>query len=268
MSRVAGAVPKWLSRGLDPWMNPLPPACRRHLHWTAVFADKRNALNVYLVKWGWLWTCVVALWTLLVLTWNWRGRRTASRGQRMASSGQRMAWRSIVMDNALATAHWIACTQWLPIGFSIADRRPLFDRLFHHYPWAYCTSADPAHSLSFHACDRHDGHRWVSFDASGHCFLLVHSSLYLLADVVVPQYLLHVRSGGDGSKDSDRGTQDGSPKARPRISTTRLCSAVAPPLLLSIIWLVMLCATCTFYHTWTEKVVGTAAACVYWMVVV
>jgi hypothetical protein len=170
---------------------------------------KHGFLNQVFVKWGWAWTLTLLL--AFVTTWSlpWTTTRRALK---------RLAW---------ATLWWIVWTQWF-LGPS------LFHLALDNWPWAECSN--PVHD-TFEAC-RSRGHRWISFDISGHSFLLSHGSL-LIADVLELERRRQVRQ-------------------------RRVWTAILSTLLSALLclWLWMFAVTNLYYHTWPEKLIGTILGCI------
>ncbi|KAI9313028.1 inositol phospholipid synthesis and fat-storage-inducing TM-domain-containing protein [Dichotomocladium elegans] len=107
------------------------------------FSDSNNALNVYFVKLGWLWTTLA----FASMVPGWR------------------AWARYTMT----TLYWYAMTQWL-LGPSFVDRVFIATG-------GGCSSSDLLTSQS--TC-RLSGGQWIGgHDVSGHCVLLIHASLFL-----------------------------------------------------------------------------------------
>ncbi|KAJ2124896.1 hypothetical protein IW147_001282 [Coemansia sp. RSA 720] len=110
------------------------------------------------------------------------------------------------------------------------------------------TSMTPAPVASLQAC-RAAGGRWVGgHDVSGHCFLLIHSALFLAEEAVAP--LLAVLS--------DRR------HASPALTTARR-AALAATLALVGVWVFMLYATARYFHGIHELLSGTVLGVSYWV---
>lgn len=189
-----------------------------HLPREHFFTDKRNFLNRYFVKFGWAWT-VLPLTGFICLH-----RYTQPRGPTSPSLR-----RSLLLI-ALCTCYWVCMTQWF-FGPS------LFSRIFHHWPWALCSH--PAHD-EHHTCTS-NGHEWLSFDVSGHCFLLILGSL-LLWEELRSRYRLVFKKWNVG---------------------VRLLFSLN--VIVLFLWTWMLIVTCLYYHTWNEKLLGTCFGLVGWL---
>ena len=254
--------------------------------WISALVDKRGFVNVYFVKLGWLWTVV----PLLLLWWSssvW----SSSNG---AAAGPPPPPPSLLRRLVYASGYWFVFTQWF-----VGDRS-LLARIHQHYPWAYCTAGEHAE----HDPCRAHGHRWVSFDTSGHCFLLVHASLLLWeelrsfmhyhynrrhrntdntdnytdktdADNTEHALLRHAkpsrsRSSSPKSSSSSSRRRDGNrtpqPTPPPPPYTVRTGAMVLVTAIL-FLWLWMLIVTCLLYHTWGEKLLGTLFGYGYWWLV-
>ncbi|KAI8808845.1 Fat storage-inducing transmembrane protein [Cladochytrium replicatum] len=126
----------------------------------SVFSNKRNPINVIFVKNGWAWT-IIPLMTLLAMNFIHSSN----------DAGRRRAARNGFYRIALATVYWIFITQWF-FGYS------LFERV--HVATGHCRVGDNVlESPNRNHCRQNGGH-WHGVDISGHCFLLIHSSLTIL----------------------------------------------------------------------------------------
>ena len=198
--------------------------------------DKRHLLNVYFVKVGWAWTSLPLVFFIPLSTdllgqrLGWQSSRTRAL---MVSS-----WRKLLY----ASLYWFLITQWF-FGPS------LLDRLFHAWPWAEC---EDGASTSFHAC-KAAGFRWISFDISGHCFLMVHSSLLIWEELVPFRQLLMANT---------QQLWSGQVSVLSRTGAFMAVSFVLVSIL--FLWYYMLILTSIFFHSASEKVLGTALGFLFW----
>ncbi|KAJ2504698.1 hypothetical protein GGH95_004880 [Coemansia sp. RSA 1836] len=187
----------------------------------AFWASKRNPLNTYGAKLAWAWTTALFAASLLA--------------HAHAHTSNTRPVRDAVLRYALATLYWLAMTRWF-FG------PPLFDRLFVHTGGA--CQLHPA-STSYAAC-RVAGGAWAGgHDVSGHCFLLLHSGLFLAEEVLAP--LL--------------------PHARSRSARAATRAVVAAALGLVAVWLLMLFATARFFHGADELLSGSLLGVAFWVCV-
>ncbi|KAJ2059091.1 hypothetical protein GGI17_004615 [Coemansia sp. S146] len=185
------------------------------------WASKRNPLNTYVAKFAWAWT--TALFAAMLLL-------TAIAPPRA------------VLRYALATLYWLAMTRWF-FG------PPLFDRLFvrtgGECQISTATPTDSPYSMS--AC-RAAGGAWAGgHDVSGHCFLLLHSGLFLAEEVLVPLLLLS--------------------SLQPQPQPQTRWAVVAATLGLVAVWLLMLFFTAKYFHGLGELVSGSLLGVAYWFAV-
>jgi hypothetical protein len=146
------------------------------------FASKRNLLNVYFVKIDWFWTTLA--FALLTYT-----TYAAPKKERETSRARR--WLQAVLRYAIATATWVVTTQWL-FG------PPLIDRSFT-FTGGRCEallarvedSSRPDFSAiaTQIACKAVGGHWKGGHDISGHVFMLVLSSAFLILEVYISDAL-------------------------------------------------------------------------------
>lgn len=192
------------------------------------FADKGNLFNQYFVKLGWAWT----FWPLLVYIPYTSYKVFRDQSGPVIIDGM-IRW-------AIGSAYWYMMTQWC-FGPSV------FDRIYHHWPWASCSEE----SLRNHHLCHSYGHQWDSFDVSGHCFLLLHSSLVLWEEIRASRWSL---------------------SAQGLWRRTRCCQRFDPFEMIMILffsallflWYWMLIVTCVYFHTWSEKLVGVGFGFAYW----
>lgn len=222
------------------------------------FARKDNAVNVLFVKRGWAWVTVA--FAVFVAT-HPSFRRVDSPIRKV---------RTAITRWALATAGWALVTQWC-LG------PPLIDRGFR-FTGGRCEvaaeavaegTADEADVFTAAAC-RAVGGRWSGgHDISGHVFLLVLGSFFLLQEV---GWVAARRGGGGffggareercvvmsdgavkgagveaGAADDERGERELGIGSKFALAVVALC------------WW-MLLMTAIYFHTWFEKFTGLLVA--------
>ncbi|KAI1184007.1 inositol phospholipid synthesis and fat-storage-inducing TM-domain-containing protein [Nemania serpens] len=220
-------------------------------HAPSYFARKDNLFNVLFVKRGWLWITVAFLAFLAT-------HPTFRHGTMAARAATR--W-------ALITGWWILVTQW-------CFGPPLIDRGFR-FTGGKCEvaldavaagTADPDEFFTAAAC-RTAGGRWSGgHDISGHVFLLVLGSCFLLQEVA----WVVIRAGLNitGHRD-DRAVVmgDGAVKGA-GVESERAAAAherdpgVGGKFALGVVGvsLWMLLMTAVYFHTWFEKLTGLLVA--------
>ena len=177
------------------------------------FANKHNIFNLFFIKLGWLW---VGGGLLLFMPF-------AAKVVRNSIPYSFIRWTG-------ATLYWFLLTQWF-FGDS------LLERIFHHS--GACSNADAIHPRF---CKQMGG-TWNGFDISGHCFLIIHSSLVIWEELRV----LHAV----------------------KKPTQSLGISIMSVYLVFILflWWTMLVATCLYYHSIFEKLMGAFFGFGYWILV-
>ncbi|KAI9503563.1 inositol phospholipid synthesis and fat-storage-inducing TM-domain-containing protein, partial [Coemansia spiralis] len=204
-SSARSALEAASSHGHSP--QPQPPQL------ASIWASRRNPLNRYFAKLAWAWTTALFLGAVAA----------ASRHRSPAATLRHLT------RYALATLYWVVMTQWF-FG------PPLFDRLFLH-TGGVCMLPPPPHAQppavstnSLKSC-RSAGGSWVGgHDISGHCFLLLHSALFLVEEAAAAIHWI----------------------------------VVAGTVGLICIWALMLYFTAKYFHGIEELVTGTLLGVGYW----
>ncbi|KAI1759329.1 inositol phospholipid synthesis and fat-storage-inducing TM-domain-containing protein [Hypoxylon sp. FL1150] len=240
---------------------PYDPDAQSHdpAHAPSYFARKDNIFNVLFVKRGWAWISVS--FAVFVLTHPGFRRSSSSTTKTIRAAAR---W-------LLVTAWWALVTQW-------CFGPPLIDRGFR-FTGGRCEVAaeaveegvaDKADAFTAAAC-RASGGRWSGgHDISGHVFLLVLGSYFLLQEVgwvacragklllLGPAREERCVVMGDGaikgagveaerSSDSDAAETDLGVGAKFALAVVALC------------WW-MLLMTAIYFHTWFEKLTGLLVA--------
>lgn len=140
------------------------------------FAQKKNILNVYFVKIGWVWTTLAFL-SLLLTQPGFVNRRLD------ANERLRRIWQS-TFRYVLVTLSWIFTTQWF-FGPALIDRsftatggrceRIQADGMDESIPEAIVTAV---------ACKLVNGSWHGGHDVSGHAFMLVLASAFLVFELL------------------------------------------------------------------------------------
>jgi hypothetical protein len=169
------------------------------------FQEKTNAFNVYFVKFGWGWTTAAYLYHLI--------QNKATRPERS------------LLRFAGGTIYWYFVNSWF-FGPSVVDR-------VFQWTGGSCSVSDKDRAT---LCKLSSGDWTGGHDISGHCMMLIHSSLILWEEVML---------------------------ARPSKDT--LASRLAIGLLL--LWGYMLLITAIYFHTFVENLTGCIVGIAYWGVV-
>ncbi|KAJ2697538.1 hypothetical protein FB645_005885 [Coemansia sp. IMI 203386] len=205
---------------------PQPPS-------QSLWASKKNPLNTYFAKLAWAWTTALFVAALPM------------RAAPLSLSAARH-----VASYALATLYWYLMTQWF-FGPS------LFDRVFVLTGGAcqHAVDSAPLAASSQPACRAAGGWWSGGHDMSGHCFLLLHSALFLTEEVLGPLLLGRQLAGAEQ-------TSSGSP-----MHAVRRRVVVAATLALVSIWAAMLFSTAAYFHGAKELASGAALGIAYWAAV-
>ncbi|KAJ2001914.1 hypothetical protein GGI04_003306 [Coemansia thaxteri] len=194
------------------------------------WASKRNPLNVYFAKLAWAWTS--ALFGAMLLP--------------AAATRPAAATLRATLRYALATIYWLAMTAWF-FG------PPLFDRLYVRtggacrVPPATPGAPRAAAFATASAC-RAAGGAWAGgHDVSGHCFLMLHSALFLTEEILLPMLF-----------------SPPPPRSRPLLGLARRAVAVAT-LGLVAVWLLMLFFTAKYFHGVEELLSGSLLGVAFWV---
>lgn len=167
--------------------------------------EKKNFLNQIFVKKGWAWTIILLLFFLL-----------SSQSSGSGSLKKLLA----------ASVYWFLITQWT-FGPSLLERI-----------YRSIGSCSVLHLKEFHLCYEGGG-EWDGLDISGHCFLLLHSSLLIWEEIRLSRSSFKLGNG------------------------IFLFSGLLLVLLL-ILWGVMLLVTVLYFHSVLEKILGTVLGLGFW----
>jgi len=203
------------------------------------FSNSQNVLNQYFVKIGWGWT--LSLTSAYVYL-------TAS----VYCAGDRKLIVNHMLRMLVATAIWFTCTN-----------------LF-----VYIESQTGTCSSSKFRTRQNcllKGHRWMGFDISGHCFILIFSHLVIaeelrslrnwerIADIVRNEQFDHESPIKDLEDDQKLAIKTNYDKYTPYIRLLFILLTV-----LAILWDMMLVATVMYFHNMVQKVLGGVFAVLPW----
>ncbi|KAJ1668552.1 hypothetical protein IW140_002697 [Coemansia sp. RSA 1813] len=189
----------------------------------SAWANKRNPLNSYFAKLAWAWTSALFVAALAACV---PVRSPAASARHVARY-------------ALATFYWVAMVRWF-FG------PPLLDRFFVLTGGSCALDSPlPAPIASLSAC-RAAGGQWAGgHDVSGHCFLLLHSALFLVEEVLVPLLSLPAAMLPRSAAAMRRGAA--------------VCAAA-----LICVWVLMLFFTAKYFHGAMELLSGILVGVGYW----
>lgn len=246
--RNAPYIPALQAHSQDPSLSP------------SYFARKSNVFNVFFVKRGWAWVSL-AFFVFLFTHPAVRGAQQKTRGL--------IRW-------GLVTTWWVLVTQWC-FGPALIDRSFLFTG-------GKCDIAEARLEagagfsgkdiFTAVACKTAGGKWRGGHDISGHVFLLVLGSYFLLQEVgwVYLNHWQRRAAGGvielrdersvimhDGAVKSaavegERDHSEGGETARPRGAWQALAlgGKLAGAVFVMSLWMILM--TAIFFHTWIEKV--------------
>lgn len=215
------------------------------------FARKDNVFNTFFVKRGWAWFTVAFF--IFVFT-----------HPAMAAAQRRT---QAVFRWAIVTTWWILITQW-------CFGPPIIDRSFR-YTGGKCADleqkadageADPLEYVTAAACKSAGGKWRGGHDISGHVFLLVLGSFFLLQEIgwVVQRWRAEKRDertivmhdGAVKSAEVEADRRDGAPGGG--ASGVGVGAKFAGTVVAMSWWMILM--TAVYFHTWFEKLTGLVVA--------
>lgn len=229
---------------------PVPPS---------YFSNKRNVFNMLFVKWAWGWTFVLTSVFICFSSFVYTG-------------GNVKLIRAHAMRLIAGSACWYTMTGFFNYVFIATGR-------CH----SVAGDAERAHaSQSFAACSRAGG-RWVGFDISGHCFLLVMANLWILEELKCLLFWSKLSDIIQPFSDSATNQGGSSPTVHPalrhvdperlrcaRSAFQRLTGSVRAlfslTACLSMLWDFMFFMTVIYFHTMPSKLFGTLCGVACWYV--
>ncbi|KAL9100006.1 MAG: hypothetical protein Q9163_004572 [Psora crenata] len=237
---------------LDPSARKAPynPVSQSHppAHAPSYFALKRNILNTYFVKRCWFWVSLAYLVFLLLHTAN------GPRG--LVLTPRRL--RGLVRYG-IATVWWVGVTQWL-FGPPLIDRGFLLTGGACELASQFEGTGGKTEFLTSQACKVAGGTWSGGHDISGHVFILVLGSAFLIMEVLpvlvamgeMPyERAIMTRDGRlDGVKSEIGPGSDGGGD----LNSSWAKVGVGMPVIVAGLGWFMLLMTAAYFHTWFEKV--------------
>ncbi|KAL1853231.1 hypothetical protein Daus18300_011879 [Diaporthe australafricana] len=253
--RNAPYIPALQAHSQDPSLSP------------SYFARKSNVFNVFFVKRGWAWVSLAFFVFLFTHPAVSRSARQKTRGL--------IRW-------GLVTTWWVLVTQWC-FGPALIDRSFLFTGGKCDVAEARLeagTDFSKKDIFTAVACKTAGGKWRGGHDISGHVFLLVLGSYFLLQEVgwVYLHHWQRWAAGGvielrdersvimhDGAVKSaavegERDHSEGGETIRPRGAWEALAlgGKLAGAVFVMSLWMILM--TAIFFHTWIEKLTGLLVA--------
>lgn len=241
---------------ISPTANPPSPSSISSQSQEPVnyFARKGNVFNVYFVKIGWLWTSLAFLSLLLT--------QEAFTSKRISANCQLRRVGQALLRYLLVTFSWILTTQWC-FGAPIIDRGFLATggrcELIQQQMFDDPSQSDlpPAVVLTSVLCKASGGTWKGGHDVSGHAFMLVLASAFLIFEMMGTRSSVIISSGnvngarGPAQKTTDKKVTDCGPNGIEELFAELSRKFVWTIVGLSL-W--MLLMTGIWFHTWLEKV--------------
>ncbi|KIX02041.1 uncharacterized protein Z518_07980 [Rhinocladiella mackenziei CBS 650.93] len=243
---------------IPPPSTPLAPGVASDLHTPSTppnyFAGKRNILNLYFVKIGWFWTTLA--FVLLQITTG------------PPPSNTQKHFLQATLRYALVTLSWILTTQWF-FGPALIDRS--FTITGGQCEPHLVNTSSPKDAVdvslidSSLACKAAGGNWRGGHDISGHVFMLVLSSAFLLYELYIadrhsshpsvsPQAAAALAHDMTEEERKAVGGWESETVARVRIWSRYFLYIVV------VLDLWMLMMTAIWFHTWLEKLSGLSIA--------
>ncbi|XP_067856645.1 acyl-coenzyme A diphosphatase FITM2 [Heptranchias perlo] len=177
------------------------------------FSNRRNVLNVYFVKFSWGWT--VGLLLPFIFTSNYFVQRDVLFAVRRLTSC------------VVGTAVWFLSTRIFHVieNFTGECYESQNMTILHEFE-------------NLHACKK-QGHLWLGFDISGHCFLLSYCALMIIEEIAVMNELHKVEQ-------------------KPGKATATIIKSLFIALnALLLLWVWMFFCTAVYFHDMPHKFIGT-----------
>lgn len=200
------------------------------------FSARENAVNQYFVKISWFWTLVCVVPLAMSSGYLLRG---LSLGGLLVSAARMVV---------ATVAWWSLTTLFLQIDDALG----------------LCSNGELIGKV---ACYR-ERHTWIGFDISGHVFLLTYSVLLLTEECQAIKVINSLQNDHGPSINMITADKLRQMWARDVLKFSK--SFVQYSKVLCFIFIVcagvMVCATCLFFHTFTEKILGLLlAGAVWWL---
>jgi len=206
------------------------------------YTKKKSFVNQYFAKLAWAWT---TLGIFVFFLFSGKGKKSKLNS---------------LIRYIIASLYWFVLCRWA-FGPSIFNRIQLQYGKCEVPKKVGIASADGLEeegsdfiSATSFSCARVHKGRWIGFDVSGHVFLLVHASLYLLEEiwpVLRKQVYLLLNESTPIEK---------------KQKATRVSCACLFGLCFVVLWFYVLCITTTHYHHFREKILGFLFPALYWVI--
>ncbi|OQR67133.1 FIT family protein CG10671 isoform 1 [Tropilaelaps mercedesae] len=203
------------------------------------FSNKSNVFNVYFVKFGWGWT--MALTSLYIYL-------TSS----VYCAGDKHRITQHLLRMLTGTAIWSLVTNF----FVYVESK---------------TGACSASKIVLRSACLDRGHRWIGFDISGHCFLLIFCHLLIseelrtlfnwerIADIIRNEQFDEESPMNHLNDEQKQALRKNYPRYTPYIRALFIALTM-----LALLWDVMLVGTVLYFHTMVQKVAGGIFAVLCW----
>ncbi|ORX83973.1 hypothetical protein BCR32DRAFT_242948 [Anaeromyces robustus] len=209
-------------------------------HSYGTYTKKKSFVNRYFAKLAWAWT------TLAIFVFYF------------TSGKSKKGKINSLIRYTIATLYWFILCRW-------AFGPGLFNRIQRQYgkcelPQRKVEGVEGdvnannfISSTSFECQRKHKG-RWIGFDVSGHVFLLVHCSLFLLEEIwpVLRKQVYHLLN-------------QSTPVEKKRKAKI-ICLSCLFCLSFVLLWFYTLIITTTHYHHFREKILGFLFPALYWFI--
>ena len=204
------------------------------------FADKKNFLNQFFVRFGWGWTLLIVCLFIIMTSYTY-------------CAGNRNQVRKHLIRPALATVWWYIATNF----FNFVDGYS-----------GHCSALQD--TLTTKKLCVSNGKEWISFDISGHAFLLIHCLLTIVEEarcILGWERISEIASKEDDSRQSQMLSEEQLTALRnwydsftPYIRFNLLVLTVQ-----AVVWEIMLLVTTIYYHNMPEKLTGGLFAVGAWI---
>ena len=200
------------------------------------FSDKNNSLNVYLAKYCWGWT-LLFLFPLVFLS------------SLMYTGFDRVHTARHLGRLLVCHVFWYLVTS-------------VFDAINHRAGW--CSSDS---SLQHNVCVMR-GNTWVSFDISGHVFLLVYCILIISEECALVRKEVWERYEGILESKSNLLSVEQYKRLRSlqKVATPVFALLKMVSLAFLILWSTLVVASSLYFHNFLEKAIGCLCAYTFWRV--
>ena len=195
------------------------------------FAQQDNILNIYFVKFSWGWTLMLLGAYLFARIYESHEKET---------------------DLNVKIKHLLKTTARLCIATAVWYYGTGFFLIVEEYSGV----CDIPKYLNKNNC-KENGYLWKGFDISGHCFLLVWCNLVIMEEVHCILDWENRRNTHKQSSDIDVNGASHKNSWMVRLLFYLLCCV-------TMLWDIMIICTNMFFHSTTEKIIGTSIAVSSW----